>query len=873
MLKKLLLLSTYLLCITLSMTAQDFMMQAWYWDYPKDGCGDYVGDNWATTLDAKAAELGTAGFTYLWLPPASRASFGECSNGYDPKDLYDWGEFGLGRTGLGTRTEVDALITKLNANGIDAVADVVYNHRDGGAWEDNPPVENWVDNYQTSFGAPFPSDRFRYVLPLGGMSGNGAGEYYIKISSSSGHGDFNGSNYIFYAQTNTVGFQGLAQMTETEPNGGGDCGQAFDAASLGVDYLSVMETGTSCGTDEFQIILNPGDFDPNGDELMIFMRNVNGGYADQRIYGLFSIPEGEIEGEHIVNQVRVQTATNFEDMPSDAGAMNYRNFRPNSLDVNTTSLSGDQEGMFFFYDVVQEYAGGPAMNEISTKDAYFDWTEWLWDDVGIRGLRMDAVKHFNGSFVGDLLDHMHDLGKDPGLVVGEFFDAGTGVLEGWINSVTAAMDADTKAAIQPKVFDFALRENIRAACDDFGKDARDIFGASLVDATALTGFNVVTFVNNHDFRDGNCSLVPAEPSPNEGFDDLVRNTPILGYAYILTNNQLGVPSVYYPDYYGYPALPPDQNCGPDPHDYYPLDKSPLKTQIDELMAAHQMYIVGSTSVDYLSNLGTPRTQVFTSGFDNTTLFYQLSGSTTTNKNILVAINFAAEPLIVQHGINMTTGLTIGETLFEVAGDGTDMTINGDGTVDISIPARSYAVWVDDLTILSLEWLNFSATPKQKSVQLNWEIARSNDVEGFDIEKSDNGKDFYKIAWMDYANQQQLDYVDTKVAAGQTIYYRLKAMDKSGKEHYSTIETVKLMTDQPIIKISPNPANNRLNISIESPITNAIKLKVFNSVGEMVLEEKLERSNTSLLVNHLPAGIYWLEITINGLKQIEKIVVE
>lgn len=80
-------------------------MQGWYWDYPKTTDG-YL---WADTIKNKAMELKNDGFTYGWLPPLSRASFGDSINGYDPQDLYDLGEYGLGPTGFGSRTNVDAL--------------------------------------------------------------------------------------------------------------------------------------------------------------------------------------------------------------------------------------------------------------------------------------------------------------------------------------------------------------------------------------------------------------------------------------------------------------------------------------------------------------------------------------------------------------------------------------------------------------------------------------------------------------------------------------------------------------------------------------------------------------------------------------------
>ncbi|OPX32167.1 hypothetical protein B1H10_07895, partial [candidate division KSB1 bacterium 4484_188] len=83
--------------------------------------------------------------------------------------------------------------------------------------------------------------------------------------------------------------------------------------------------------------------------------------------------------------------------------------------------------MWFYYDYDQTVQ--------STKDVLFGWTDWLWDTVGFRGFRMDAVKHFPPEFVGDLLDHLHDGGKDPGMVVGEFFDSNAGTLKNWVDDV------------------------------------------------------------------------------------------------------------------------------------------------------------------------------------------------------------------------------------------------------------------------------------------------------------------------------------------------------------------------------------------------------------------------------------------------------
>lgn len=186
-------------------------MQGWYFDYPKTAGGF----NWADTLESKAIDLSQARFTYVWMPPLSRASFGSNSNNYDPKDLYDLGEYGGGATGFGTRTDVDQVITAFNNNGINPVTDVVYNHRDGGMAEDNPAVEGWIENMNctkvNNDDNAYLSDRFRCYLPLGGVSGNGAGTYYFKIRSDSLNPNYYGKEYKLYLETNTTGYQGAAR--------------------------------------------------------------------------------------------------------------------------------------------------------------------------------------------------------------------------------------------------------------------------------------------------------------------------------------------------------------------------------------------------------------------------------------------------------------------------------------------------------------------------------------------------------------------------------------------------------------------------------------------------------------------------------------
>ncbi len=744
---------------------QDFMMQGWYWDFPKGACG--ASNNWAVTLNSQTAQLGTAGFTYMWLPPSSRASFGSCSNGYDPKDLYDLGEYGLGATGLGTRAELDVLISSLSSNGINAVADVVYNHRDGGDWEVNPAVKTYMTTYPGSCGSasPYPvNGKLRMVLPLGGSSGNNAGDYYFKFSSASGLGGFNGKDYKLYFETNTVGWQSAADQSESEPNGGGDCGEPNNTISLGINMLAVEEIG-ACNTDEFYLNLGASDFDAAGDNLYIYLEEVGGGGTgiDIRPYGIWSAGSAS----DIIAQLDYETRTDFTAMPSAQGGMNYLNFKPNG--TVPTCMTGDWDFPYFFNDIEED--------ESSTANVYGDWSKWLWNDVGYRGYRLDAVKHFDPLLVDQILSELASNGITPGMFVGEIFDTNAGTLTAWVNSVTPP------AGVNVRAFDFALRQSLKDASDQFGYDVRNVFNSGMVDGgTGATGFNAVTFVNNHDYRSA------GEP---------VLNDPMLAYAYILTNNKVGLPCVFYPDYFG--ATVPN----------YPTVN--LSSQIDELIEVHKNYIFQSSGHDYLSRFGTPYSSTYSEGAPNTTLFYQLSGGVG-GKEVLVAINYSGTNLTMDHGVNLSNG----ETVTAIAGSSSELsTVISSGQMHVELPPRSYAVWVncppEDLG-LPLNLLSFEITKAiENRVELQWKTSAEINTSHFEIERSTDGIDFRPIGSVEAKNSPGLHgYQFTDInRPSEKVYYRLKMVDLDGSYEYSEILLTKYTRGQ--IKLYPNPSTGVYNI--------------------------------------------------------------
>lgn len=820
-------LMAFLLVASFSLSGQDFMLQGWYWDYDKNGCNGYTGPSWASRLQGQAATLSNAGFTYVWLPPLSRASFGACSNGYDPQDLYDLGEYGQGPTGFGTRSQVDATIAALNAGGIEAVADVVYNHRDGGAAEDNQAVKDYIEQHFNVGKAPFPSDRFRCKLPLGGTYG--AGEYFFKISSKTQ--TYGSSTYKFYATVSSSNDPYLGSVNEVEPNGGGDCGtQPNNDVILNQDMVATLFDWDGCWTDEFRLVLNASDFNAGGDALEIYLNNI-GGYSDHRIYDIYYQPTVGPGFNINLNDLRYETYTDFTQLPSGQGGMDMENFRPNTANTATTFLSGDYDYPWFFYDVVQ--------SEPSTATVYNDWSWWLHSNVGIGGLRMDAIKHFPPSFVGQLLDDLALRGWTPGMVVGEFFDSNPNLLANWVNQVNASV---TTSQSLVRIFDFTLRDALKNACDNGGYDKRNVFNSSIRDATSLDGFSVVTFVNNHDFRDA------GQP---------VQNDPLLGYAYILTNNQLGVPTVFYPDFFG-TSIPNAPTVN-------------IQSELTELMQIHRDHIFQSSSVEYLNRFGTSKAANYQIGGAGQALVYQLSGGVG-SETVIVAINFGNGTLKVDQEINLSTNVNPGAEFTDLTGNAFQTVVNVDNfnRMLIDVPARSYAVYILSEAALPATLTQFEATLQRNGeVQLNWTAEEESGLKAYVVEcSSDNGRRFQAVTEVRarnapgfYAFTHSADWNEPK------RLYRLRMIDLDGTEAFSPLREVRFITAWQI-RVFPNPADRILYVETEDRTGD---WQLYSTAGRLMPVRRQQTDRGWIFyVERLPAGVYALR---DGNGRVKRVVIE
>jgi alpha-amylase len=202
------------------------------------------------------------------------------------------------------------------------------------------------------------------------------------------------------------------------------------------------------------------------------------------------------------------------------------------------------------------------------------WGEWMLDTIGADGFRVDAIKHIDGDFFNDWLDHLEAyVGKDL-FCVGEYWTYDLGTLSWYAGNTGGRMN----------LFDAPLHHNFHKASKAGGNyDMRCILDGTLMKEIPLLA---VTLVENHDTQ------------PLQALESVVESWfKPLAYAFILLRAE-GYPCVFYADYYGahYKDRAPDGN-------EYEIWMDSHRWMIDRLLFARQNFAYGP-QYDYLDHFNT-----------------------------------------------------------------------------------------------------------------------------------------------------------------------------------------------------------------------------------------------------------------------------
>lgn len=164
-----------------------------------------------------------------------------------------------------------------------------------------------------------------------------------------------------------------------------------------------------------------------------------------------------------------------------------------------------------------------------------------------------------------------------------------------------------------------------------------------------------------------------------------------------------------------------------------------------------------------------------------------------------------------------------------------------------------------LNPLPLDLSSFSARAKNMEVVIDWHVMNNDEQEEYILERSRDGVNFEllrKVPAKVILNQAAYTEVDQNPLKGWN-YYRLRAIDKLDREKKSFTVKVWFGLNE-LIRISPNPASEKIVINLSEP-SSITEIELVNISGQVLKKINNIQFYTELNISHLQAGFYYLRI--------------
>lgn len=160
--------------------------------------------------------------------------------------------------------------------------------------------------------------------------------------------------------------------------------------------------------------------------------------------------------------------------------------------------------------------------------------------------------------------------------------------------------------------------------------------------------------------------------------------------------------------------------------------------------------------------------------------------------------------------------------------------------------------------------SFSGSLLGNSASINWSVTNEVNLNGYSIEKSNNGLSFNNIGFVSAKNATIASYSFNDANVSGLTYYRLKIADKDGKYSYSKTITINTKKQSIKLDVFPNPVANSLTVSHEKTSASAA-IKVITVDGKVVMTRNLQEGATqsTIDVSKLLKGNYLVLVVNDG----------
>jgi hypothetical protein len=194
---------------------------------------------------------------------------------------------------------------------------------------------------------------------------------------------------------------------------------------------------------------------------------------------------------------------------------------------------------------------------------------------------------------------------------------------------------------------------------------------------------------------------------------------------------------------------------------------------------------------------------------------------------------------------------------------------GNGTYTVMLrfnDAYCTQQWGDTISInlscaaAPVSLISFTGSYLHGQTQLSWTTATEINNDYFEVERSDDGINFYPVGKVkgngSSAGLHEYELTDANSISG-VAYYRLVQYDYNGKKTYSNVITLKTEKNT-TVSVSPNPFTDNFTINFSGEKSSQIK--VMDVLGRVVETRSMEQASYSLSVGeNLSRGTYIVNV--------------
>ncbi len=140
--------------------------------------------------------------------------------------------------------------------------------------------------------------------------------------------------------------------------------------------------------------------------------------------------------------------------------------------------------------------------------------------------------------------------------------------------------------------------------------------------------------------------------------------------------------------------------------------------------------------------------------------------------------------------------------------------------------------------LPVDLISFTGKKVPDGNLLEWKTASEENNEGFEIQKSADGRDWEIIGWIEgngtTSEINVYEYLDRIPLIGEN-YYRLKQVDYDGQFEFSNIVILKYDAPDVVIEVTPNPSPRDVKVTVFNPGKEKMKITLYDSAGLLIWE--------------------------------------